>query len=403
MSRRQEPCRNFLRGSCKYGANCRFLHVSPNQNQNQNQNQTRPSTNPFGFGSSQASHHHQQQQQQQQRQQQNPFGFGVNKTSTPQFQAPSKPFENKWVRPTSTAPRQTDPQQAQPAVHTCTDPVACKNIIADDFKNEAPLWKLTCYAHFKGLPCDIHGDTSYEELRALAYEEAKQGCNLQSIVGRERNLLQSKLSEFENLLRNPYVPPNSNLGPFNQPNAAPAINSFSQLGAATNVASAFRPPTISSASSSPFGQPSFVQNNIQMPPQPNFGTPVGFFGSQLTNQSHVPSPNFSFGKALNSNANGNATGSLQAPAPSFSFGTNANGNVTGSQHFTSSFPQMNTGNSNASNNQQHQLSSLALGFASASPPSEEKQEGCKDAGIWLMEKWSIGKIPEEAPPSMYCK
>ncbi|KAJ3698655.1 hypothetical protein LUZ61_002360 [Rhynchospora tenuis] len=396
MSRRQEPCRNFLRGSCKYGANCRFLHVSPNQNQNQYQNQQRPSTNPFGFGSSQTS----QQQQQQQRQQQNPFGFGANKTSASQFQAPSKPFENKWVRSASTAPRQTDPQQAQPSVHTCTDPVACKNIIADDFKNEAPLWKLTCYAHFKGLPCDIHGDISYEELRALAYEEAKQGHNIQSIVGRERNLLQSKLSEFENLLRNPYVPPNSNLGPSFQTNAAPVITSFSQLGA-NNVASAFRPPIISSTSNNPFGQPSFPQNNMQMPPQPEikFGTSFGSFGNHMTNQGHVPAPNFSFGKALNTNANGNAT------APNFSFGTSANGNLTGSQHFAPSFPHssMSTGNSNASNKQQNQLLSLGLGFASASPPPEEKHEECKDDGIWLQERWSIGKIPEEAPPLMYCK
>lgn len=31
-------------------------------------------------------------------------------------------------------------------------------------------------------PCDIVGDISYEELRALAYDEAKRGLSLQSIV-----------------------------------------------------------------------------------------------------------------------------------------------------------------------------------------------------------------------------
>lgn len=35
-------------------------------------------------------------------------------------------------------------------------------------------------------PCDIVGDISYEELRAAAYEDAKKGMNLQSIV---RNLI----------------------------------------------------------------------------------------------------------------------------------------------------------------------------------------------------------------------
>lgn len=32
------------------------------------------------------------------------------------------------------------------------------------------------------LPCDVSGDISYEELRAMAYEEAKRGVPLQSIV-----------------------------------------------------------------------------------------------------------------------------------------------------------------------------------------------------------------------------
>lgn len=30
--------------------------------------------------------------------------------------------------------------------------------------------------------CDIVGDVSYEELRAIAYDEAKRGISLQSIV-----------------------------------------------------------------------------------------------------------------------------------------------------------------------------------------------------------------------------
>lgn len=35
-------------------------------------------------------------------------------------------------------------------------------------------------------PCDIVGDISYEELRAMAYEDAKNGMSFQSIV---RNLI----------------------------------------------------------------------------------------------------------------------------------------------------------------------------------------------------------------------
>nr|AGT17091.1 hypothetical protein SHCRBa_084_G07_F_190 [Saccharum hybrid cultivar R570] len=89
MSRRQELCRNFQRGSCKYGAQCRFVHASSQQQQqakpnpfgfgSQQQQQANP--NPFGFGS--GSRQQQQQSsfgaqfQQQQQQKPNPFGFGV--------------------------------------------------------------------------------------------------------------------------------------------------------------------------------------------------------------------------------------------------------------------------------------------------------------------------------------
>jgi hypothetical protein len=150
----------------------------------------------------------------------------------------------------------------------------------------------------------------------------------------------------------------------------------------------YRSSAPSSASNNLFGQPSFSQNNSQMPIQPEmkFGTShgtasycnislsllsdymnkwitctypsVGTFGQQMTNQNQT-------------------FGGLQAPAPNFSFGKasnlNSNGIAAGSQLFTSPLSHLsaNSGNSNASNKQQQQqLSSLGLGFASASLPEE---------------------------------
>lgn len=66
-----------------------------------------------------------------------------------------------------------------------------------DFGNESPLWKLTCYGHVNYGPCDIVGDTSYEELRALAYEDAKSGLCLEAIVERERWSLMIMLCKFD--------------------------------------------------------------------------------------------------------------------------------------------------------------------------------------------------------------
>ncbi|XP_078182052.1 zinc finger CCCH domain-containing protein 16-like [Carex rostrata] len=224
MSRR-EPCLYFLRGSCRFCNNCRWLHVSTNEYL-------------FDLGEK-------------------------NKNSTSQFQALSKPFANKWIRSTSTAPNLTD-SQTPGSSHICTDPESCQNIIADYFKN--------------AMPCDI----SFEELRAMAYEEAKNGCTLEHIDSKERNLMQSELSEFDNdeALRTPpsYAvsdntpdqgknAPKANIvrikiadtalmnidkfdlgtgsplktgGSCGQCDAAPAFTSFTQLGTAANVTSAFR-------------------------------------------------------------------------------------------------------------------------------------------------------------------
>ncbi|CAN6173505.1 unnamed protein product [Urochloa humidicola] len=128
MSRRQELCKNFQRGSCKYGAQCRFVHASSQQQQQQQkpnpfgfgssqQQQQKP--NPFGFGSgsrqqqqpSFGSQFQQQQQQQQQQQKPNPFGFGVQG-------AAAKPFQNKWVRDPSAPTKQPEAAQPPPAAHT---------------------------------------------------------------------------------------------------------------------------------------------------------------------------------------------------------------------------------------------------------------------------------------------
>ncbi|MED6157993.1 hypothetical protein PIB30_028702 [Stylosanthes scabra] len=287
----RDLCRNFQRGSCQYGDRCKFIHAVPQQQQqqrnlNNNSNfhgfgvqngfhqQQQQNANPFGFGSKSAS-----QPQQQQQQKTNPFGFGVQNNNNSQFkgtpqQNQFKPFENKWTR--GGASRQSD-NNPQSSNHECTDPEACKRQIAEDFKQEKPLWILTCYGHAKGAPCDIVGDISYEELRAEAYEDAKRGMSLQSIVEKERNTLNSKLAEFQKLLTEPYRMPfnpslnsqkNQNANPFSMPiqnngqhnanpfstpiqnngqhNANPfslttqnngpvSVSSFSQLGASLNT------------------------------------------------------------------------------------------------------------------------------------------------------------------------
>ncbi|XP_034695998.1 zinc finger CCCH domain-containing protein 16 isoform X2 [Vitis riparia] len=323
MNRKKEPCRNFQRGSCQYGERCKFLHVTQQQ----------PKPNVSGFGAQTSSNFQHTNVQQQKS---NPFGFGVQSNSLPtgatdfgSKQNHFKPFENKWTRfsplttGTSSSSRQSD-NQAQPANHKCTDPESCKRQIVEDFEHERPIWKLTCYGHCKSAPCDIVGDISYEELRLAAYDDAGRGLNLQSIVERERSLLNSKLIEFDSLLRKPYAaPPNSTLAiqsPAPNPDASsltaqnntpPSASSFSQLSTSPNMGFGTRPST---PSNNAFGQ----SNSFQFSSQTSgaFGTNnlafgnAGSFGSQLPVQMH--------GSPLPSNTAGFSHNNMSAGSKAFS-------------------------------------------------------------------------------------
>ncbi|CAN0838974.1 Zinc finger CCCH domain-containing protein 16 [Linum grandiflorum] len=371
MPVKREPCRHFQRGSCQFGERCRYLHVV--------QQQPKPS-NPFGFGSG-------QQQQQQQQQSSNPFGFG---TKQQQF----KPFENKWSRsnpsdngagraPSST--KQQPDSKTQAANHTCTDPESCKRSIAEDFEHERPIWKLTCYGHARSGPCDIVGDISYEELRAAAYEDAKQGMNVQSIVERERNLSNTKLVEFQNLLQTPYVARSGSavgmqnlfpgaatvgISPTGSSSGPPQVSSFSQLGPSLNTGFAARPP---SQVNNLFGQPSTFPNSTQN---------AGIFST-----NSIPAGNGPFGVQLGNQQQGSSFPSNVTGFPTNSAVASGGSNVFPSQSFTAQ-------NSISFNLNAEAASNLA-------PSSVKKDKASGDKSIWSKESWRPGEIPEEAPAEEY--
>lgn len=362
MPPRKEVCRNFQRGSCQYGDRCKFLHVTPQQAQPSPGTQT----------GTQFQHTNPQQQKP------NPFGFGVQNNaqlrgandfgSKPnQF----KPFENKWTRfsPLNTnsasTSRQSDSQTPAPN-HKCTDPESCKRQMIEDFENEMPVWKLTCYGHNKNGPCDIVGDISYEELRASAYGEAKRGLSLPSIISiieRERSLVNSKLVEFQSLVQKPYaVSSNATISTQNSfasvsPNAPmaiqsggpPPVSSFGQLGASVNTSGMF-----GAASSYTFGQSHPFQSNSQT--------------SSMFQRSNLP--------AISSHQNALSTSTISSHMPSVAYnpaevltsGANSALDVTKNIQLTNN---MLSGNSNMDNS------------------------------IWMKAEWKIGEIPEEAPPDNF--
>ncbi|GAU33984.1 hypothetical protein TSUD_61150, partial [Trifolium subterraneum] len=377
---------------CQYGDRCRFLHQQQQQQQRKSNNGFggQQNTNPFGFGSASASasapNNHQKT---------NPFGFGTQNTNGPprsdskpnQFQ----PLENKWTRssskPQNGTPRQSD-NNSQSVNHKCTDPEDCKRQIVEDFQQEKPLWILTCYGHCKGAPCDILGDISYEELRAAAYEDARNGMSLPLIVEKERNILTSKLAEFDKLLSEPYkMPLNSSLGA-NANIFSPATQNYQSNGANANAfspvtqnyqsnganANAFSPATqnngplaVSSFSqlgaslNTGFERPSAPQ--MSTPAQPNsFGNGGNFFGSNTQNI---------FGSGIS----GAQSNPFSKPAEFTMF--------PGS---TSQFQQPSTAFNNTS-------STTMLPTTSAVQLNTSQVETASvDESIWLKEKWIPGEV-----------
>ncbi|KAK8358011.1 hypothetical protein V6Z12_A05G452500 [Gossypium hirsutum] len=209
-------------------------------------------------------------------------------------------------------------------------------------------------------------------LAILSVMSAMKNCGQQLMmmqnIERERNLLNSKLVEFENFLRNPYRGPAGSAAaqqiPFPgatttvlspttqntvapQSNVPPSVSSFSQLGASLNTG--FSPgPSVQSNNAS--GQPTSFSNSAQ--------------SSNVFSANNVPSANASISTQNFSSS------SIQSPA--FLNVSLSNSEVVGRE----------ATNVQLGNN-------LPTTVASG------------DSNIWLKEKWTPGEIPEEAPPDAY--
>eukprot|EP00249_Psilotum_nudum_P007281 c20446_g1_i2 orf=449-1672(+) len=399
MNRRQEVCRDFQRGSCRFGARCKFSHEVPQRQSNSsvfvNQSHLRAGPNRGG----------------------NYYG----------------PLSG-----TGFTQKQQQPQLSQIQVkeHKCIDPRVCKEQIKEDFQNEHPMfWKLTCYAHWKYLPNDITGDVSFEELRSLAYDDAKQGLSLKDVAQREKMMFSAKNAEFENLLKGPYTGPASAARSFRDSGVSSHSDGSQMLFGKSIPAASLLPssPFFQAVTSSPqtfsnfrkeasglsfgFGNMSPVTPAspfaFQKLPQSTFvNVSSGIFGQQGSIQGN---------NAVNDvNMNSNGGGTKIFPASPFA---GSNSPLQSQLFFNNSLFQSSAQSipsSSLKNNLSHAStwqdsaetmnienpSEVAMPRTPCSPnqgrsaafPVQASEQCHLGVDIWLKESWTLGEIPEEEPP-----
>ncbi|KAG6549892.1 hypothetical protein Mapa_008874 [Marchantia paleacea] len=379
MSRRQEICRDFQRGSCRYGTRCKFLHQASSQQQprqpQHNQNQRNAFVGAVGN---------------------NYYGVLGNNSNNNHSQ------------------RHSTPSSVSAKEHKCNNPRICKDQIEEDFHNEHPVfWRLTCYAHYKFLPNDIVGDVSPEELRALAYDGAKQGLSLKDVAQREASMVAAKNAEFEALLRNPYK------GPASQGSAAPlspfSASPFMSSPASQNNSSVMvsgQPLTLSNPNpaagqgfaqtTNPFGAPAargFVFN--QPSGDPTLGTRSS---TQSASPFSVQQPNV-FQQTLFQQSPFTNTASPAAVAQPQSPFTNVQGSsgIQSPFGFNSAFaafpsnPGSTTGYAGPPGNSSLLSATPGPSLVNKTTVPYRSTNADEDAK-WLKDVWKIGEIPEGEPP-----
>ncbi|KAI5080086.1 hypothetical protein GOP47_0005565 [Adiantum capillus-veneris] len=398
---RTPVCRDFLRGSCRFGSRCKFSH-------NTSQQQRQQSSNPFGFGA--------------------------------KNQGQQQPKGGNYYSPV--ASQRQDKNQSQVAVkeHRCNDPKECKQQIKEDLEHELPaFWRLTCYAHGKFLPNDIAGDVSFEELRAHAYAVGKQGMPIDSVVQNERNMFNAKKKEFGFLLNNPYSGPASSgsSGSFtNSPlqqeaskmsfaTITPVFSSSpfptsNSLAGSTGPLSGFGDVKESGGFSFGLGAPSGTANVVTAsnplspltPPAPGFS-----FGARTSDpgpsmQGSFPQNAFSSSPQLvsgfgQSSFNFNPPIGNPSPAPHNLFWEGNPFQAAKETEMSDSvvpLNQQNLGVKGTENPMTQMVAGLTshtnyTSFSSSRPaaPFSQQNEDTK-ADVWLKANWDLGEVPEEEPP-----
>ncbi|GJP83949.1 hypothetical protein CLOP_g14048 [Closterium sp. NIES-67] len=207
-------CRDFQRGSCRWGARCKFVHQAPAPTQHAQRGNRYAELSGSGGGGG--------------------WGGGGRGQGGGGVEGGEEGAEGGVVQgregvgaadcaARAQVIRGERGGRARGEASTrldCVDRLDCESIIAEDAEKERPLWRASVYAHWKYLPCDVGSDVSPEEARLLAYTQAQQGVPLPSIVASERAMLANADAAHAAFRSHRYT------GPVRQPPSAPPAMAF---------------------------------------------------------------------------------------------------------------------------------------------------------------------------------
>ncbi|KAJ3288273.1 hypothetical protein HK104_008256 [Borealophlyctis nickersoniae] len=298
-----------------------------------------------------------------------------------------------------------------------------RDVISKDFKEERPVWRLSCYAPGKDSQNLIAGtDMSPEEVRWEMLQEMKQTGGTAQTTQKMQQLEQHILQELQRVLNDPKAAYEQVLAQQQQQQQQQQQPSSSVFGASsTATPSAFGglgtttttiasqqqqpPPAFGASSGLPFGQSGFGAQATTSGPGAlvPFGTPPqqtqqqGVFAtppSQTAPAFGASASALPFGQSTTTPPSsalpfGHATTSAPAAAPGGAFGSNA-----------STFGQPSTAPPAASGGlfggalTQQQAPSVVAGGA----PQGGGQVDDEAMKAFMAPKFEFGKIPEVEPP-----
>ncbi|GJP48674.1 hypothetical protein CLOM_g7959 [Closterium sp. NIES-68] len=382
-------CRDFQRGSCRWGARCKFVHQAPAPTQHAQRQPLRRAQWGVGGGG----------------------GWGGGGRG----QGGGGGGGGRGGRGGGSGAGQGGGggQQIVQREHSCVDRLDCESIIAEDAEKERPLWRASVYAHWKYLPCDVGSDVSPEEARLLAYTQAQQGVPLPSIVASERAMLANADAAHAAFRSHRYT------GPVRQPPSAPPAMAFPPATFAPPSPPAFMAPP--SAPSAPLGAGGMLFGKVisqarpatAMAPSPFSSSPISSFPTP-----QQPSP-FPFGPSQ----------ALASPSPAaspftpFSSAPSPFSPATPQPHLLFGQPTASPFHPAPSSSPFATVPSPApfapLAAASPSPLPSFPQPaaavhvpgssaasvggvGGGEGSVWSSGRWRLGEIPEEEPPPAVC-